>query len=445
MHLRAYSFLALPVALTLLVPGRIAARDDELAAQSLQDPIVLHGRLIDGSGAPPLEDAVVVIRGERIDCVGARGTCAEPAGARVIDAGDGTILPGLIDLHTHIYSRSTLAMFPAAGVTAVRELHNSFIVLGTLESAPPPRPHIVKAGPLIDGELRLPGSLVAATPEQARAAVDSVVRGGADFVKLYNGLSPAAYRAAAERAAELGVEATTDLLNSEVDALQALAWGVRGFEHAAGFLAAYIRLGGDTTRADPDPVILDSLVTAVLAANAYIVPTLIIQRQLASPTEPSLQGVPLAERVDPFIRGFWRRWAEIPPETRTRFARHARFSAALVLRLVARGGRAGAGTDVPNPFVTPGGALHQELELLVEAGLAPVQAIHAATGAAASILNRDDIGTIEPGHIADIIMVDGNPATDIRATRGLRLVIREGIPYTMDTLLARTPPAGPGR
>lgn len=421
-------------ALALLLGGTAAA-------QTGGGALVLKGRLIDGTGAPPVEGAVVVVEGGRIACAGPADRCPVPAGARVVDAAGGTILPGLIDLHVHVGSPEVLSMFLPAGVTAVRDLHATFESLAVLDGVEAPKPRLFRAGPLIDGrDLGWPGAAVAKTPAAARAVVDSILGRGVDFIKLYNGLAPEVFFAAAARARERGARVTADLFGSEVDALEALEAGVEGFEHAAGFLEAYRRLGGDPAAGPPDAALLDTLARAVVRRGAYVVPTLIVQHQYAAVQRPSLDGVPLADRVPEPIRAFWRRGDAAPPALKRRFAENERFAKALVRRIHELGGRIGAGSDLPNPYVTPGGGLHQELELLVEAGLAPLEAIRAATGGAAGILGRDDLGVVAPGRAADLVVVAGNPAEEIRATRDVRWVVRAGRLLPIDTLLALAPP-----
>ncbi len=426
----------------VLLTAAFAAAPAGLAAQSA-GPLVLRGRVVDGTGAAALEAGEVTVVAGRIDCVGAMGICAVPSGAQVIDAGSGTILPGLIDAHTHVFDTGMLAMFLPAGVTAIRDLHNALPTLARLEAVEMPRPRIVKAGPLIDGRRTWPGALLATTPEEGIAAVDSVTAAGVDVVKLYNGLDSATFAATAARTREKGFPITADLFGSRVDALAALEHGVRGFEHGGGFLTAYSRLGGDRTAMAIDTVLLDRIVAAILEHDAYLVPTLIVQRQYALDETPSLEGVPMADRVQPFLRVFWTRRDSVPPEFRERFRANMRFVSALANRLVQRGGRVGAGSDLPNPYVVPGGALHQELELLVEAGLTPLQAIRAATAEAAKILGFDDVGRIAAGQAADLIIVDGDPTRDIRATRAVRTVVLRGQVYTQQELLQRAPPVQP--
>jgi imidazolonepropionase-like amidohydrolase len=401
---------------------------------------VLRGRLIDGTGAAPIADGVVVIRGERIACAGAASACRIPAGARVIDAAGGTILPGLIDLHAHVWDPGMLAMFLPAGVSTVRDLHNTFENLATLDSVTGPVPRLLRAGPLIDGRQTWPGALVAGDVPAAVRAVDSVAARGVDFIKLYNGLSAEQIVAAAAEARRLGKPVTADLLGSRVDALTALEAGVQGFEHAGGFAHAYRKLGGDPEAFPLDSVKMDSLARAVVRHRAYIVPTLIVAHQYASERRPSLAGVPLADRVPEHVHAFWTRGDAAPASFKHVFDLHEQFAAHLTRRVAALGGRVGAGSDLPNPYVTPGGALHQELELLVGAGLTPLQALRAATGAAADILGRDDLGVLAAGRIADVIVVAGDPSADIRATRDVRTVIHGGAVMEMEALLAAAPP-----
>lgn len=410
---------------------------------SAGETVVLIGRVIDGTGAAPIERGAVVVRGERIVCAGRAEACPAPAGARVIDAGRGTILPGLIDLHVHVWDRPMLSMFLPAGVTTIRDVHNTFENLAVLDSVSIPSPRLFRAGPLVDGRQSWPGAAVAASPAAAAAAVDSIAARRVDLVKLYNGLPLDAMRAAAEAARRSGKHVTADLLGSRVDALQAMEAGVEGFEHAGGFSQAYQRLGGNL-EAPLDSALLDRLARAVVERRAYIVPTLIVAHQYAHDGRPDLHGVPGADRVPQEVRVFWTRGDAAPPSFKKIFSAHERFAAALTRRVAALGGRVGAGSDLPNPYVTPGGGLHQELELLVGAGLTPLQALKAATGGAADILGRDDLGVLAAGKAADIIVVDGDPSADVKATRGVRWVVRGGRVHAVDSLLALAPPV-PGR
>ncbi|HEV3050656.1 MAG TPA: amidohydrolase family protein, partial [Longimicrobium sp.] len=283
--------------LAMLALGGCAAQAARTVDAAAEPATVLRGRLIDGTGAAPVEDGVVVIRGDRIACAGAAAACTVPAGARMIDAEGGTILPGLIDLHAHVWDAGMLSMFLPAGVTTVRDLHNTFENLALLDSITAPRPRLFRAGPLIDGRQSWPGALVTTDVPAAVRAVDTVAAHNVDVVKLYNGLSMEQVAAATAEARRLGKPVTSDLLGSRVDALRAMEAGVEGFEHAGGFPQAYRRLGGDPEVFPLDSVRMDSLARAVVRHRAYIVPTLIVAHQYAAETRPSLAGVPLADRV----------------------------------------------------------------------------------------------------------------------------------------------------
>jgi imidazolonepropionase-like amidohydrolase len=428
------------ILLGMLALAGCAAQGARTVEVSTERATVLRGRLIDGTGAAPVEDGVVVIRGERIACAGPASSCEIPADAETIDAAGGTIMPGLIDLHAHVWDAGMLSMFLPAGVTTVRDLHNTFENLAILDAAAGPAPRLFRAGPLIDGRQTWPGALVASDVPAAVRAVDSVTSRGVHVVKLYNGLSTEQVAAATAQARRRGTPVTADLLGSRVDALQALEAGVQGFEHAGGFSQAYRRMGGDPESFPLDSVRMDSLARAVVRARAYIVPTLIVAHQYAALARPSLAGVPLADRVPDHVHAFWSRGDAAPPTMKHVFDVHEKFAAHLTRRVAALGGRVGAGSDLPNPYVTPGGALHQELELLVGAGLTPLQAIRAATGGAADILGRAELGVLAAGKAADVIVVVGNPAADVRATRDVRVVIRGGRVLPMETLLAAAPP-----
>ena len=214
---RIIAALVLPLALPL-VPG--------LASTAAAQPLVLNGRLIDGTGAAPVEKGRVVVSDGRIACAGPVAACPVPAGAEVINAGEGSIIPGLIDLHAHPRPQY-FGWFLASGVTTVRSANTSLDQVKALQALPAPRAELVWAGPMLDGEASIirrffdepaegqlsparPADgpsldgielLIAQTPEQAIAAVDALAAQGADWVKLYEQMPPEAFATylAAER------------------------------------------------------------------------------------------------------------------------------------------------------------------------------------------------------------------------------------------------------
>lgn len=427
--------------------------------------LVLRGRVIDGTGAPPVERGVVVLAGDRIVCVGLAEVCAVPDDVEVIDVGDGTILPGLIDLHVHARPHY-LGWFLAAGVTTVRDANNSLNTVDGLLDAGPHRPRIVWSGPMLDGpetvmsffgeagvlsplepDLGHAFTLAVATPDEARAAVDTLAARGASFIKLYEQLPPEAFRAATQRAHEHGLGVMTDLgmhhtrglSSASIDALQAAAAGATTIEHAGGFALAYQRLGGDPTRLPYDGTLLDTLAGRTVESRAAVVPTFSAMYGFADDAT-DVSGLPIGEHFDALDddnRAFYESGtARLSEANRAAMRLSFELAAEIVRRVHERGGTIGAGSDSPaGIYNLPGGGIHRELELLVRVGLTPVQAIHAATGAAASILGRSDLGVLREGALADLLVVEGNPAMDITATRRIHRVFRDGTLVPIEELV----------
>jgi imidazolonepropionase-like amidohydrolase len=436
------------------------ARIESARGAAIAADLAVAGRLIDGSGAEPVLDGIVLIRGERIVCAGSRSDCPVAPGTRTIDAGEGTILPGLIDLHVHARPHY-LTWFLAAGVTTIRDANNSLEMVERLRTGGDFRPRLVWTGPLLDGTrtvMRFFGeegvtppsgigdafAVEVGTPELAREAVDSLAARGAGFVKLYEQLDPETFRAAAERAREhglpvmtdLGMPSTRGLDGSEVDALQAIDAGVRSIEHASGYHLAYQRLGGDPLRLPYDDVLLDSLASITARSRTAVVPTLSVFFAW-SDSVTMVDDLP----VGPVLPGEMREFFEQGAARRTDASRQRSLlgfamASEIARRVVARGGVVGAGSDAPaGVFNIPGGSIHRELELLVRAGLTPLQAIHAATGAAAAILGRDDIGVLRAGALADLVIVRGDPLADIRGTRRIASVVQSGRELPIERLV----------
>jgi cytosine/adenosine deaminase-related metal-dependent hydrolase len=426
--------------------------------------LVLRGRMIDGTGAAPIERGVVVMHGDRITCVGHDGDCDVLEDAQIIDVGDGTILPGLIDLHVHARPHY-LTWFLAAGVTTIRDANNSPATIEALLAIGPHRPRMVWTGPMLDGtatvmrhfgeegvlspdahDLSDAFTLEVASPDAARAAVDSLAARGMPFVKLYEQLPLDVFEAATEQArhrgilvmTDLGVHTTRGLVGAEVDALQALAAGVRSIEHASGYALAYQRLGGDPSELPYDADLIDRLARATVEAGTAVVPTLSVFYAYADDVT-EIAHLPLGDRFEnfpaPMQEHFHRQLSWRTDASRRNSYRGFELAAQVTRRVHELGGRIGAGSDTPaGVFNVPGGALHRELELLVRAGLSPLQALHAATGGAADILDRPELGRLQPGAAADVLVVHGNPAQDIRDTRRIHTVVLAGQVLDRDIL-----------
>jgi imidazolonepropionase-like amidohydrolase len=387
-------------------------------------PLVLQGgTLIDGLGGPPREHASIFIAGERIVRV-ASGEVPVPPGAQVFDARGLTILPGLIDAHVH--SGGTVKRrFLQFGVTTVRDLGTA--PDDVLAARADERrglltgPRIVTAGPLIDGDPPIwgrewRGSVAVTSVEQAREVAGGLINQGVDWLKVYRGLTPDLLGAVTEVAHQHGIPVAGDL--RATDAATAVKLGVRSIEHATGI--PFQSMPADDRR---------KLIDLLIERGTYVDPTLVVTERASNLPAIGNADFPGLDLVTERTRRRWLDWRH------DRRFRDADFGA-LQRRQAAKcdfvgdfhraGGRIVAGSDTSNPFVIPGLSLHDELALLVSAGLTPLDAIQSATSVAAMMLGRSDLGAVEVGRLADLLIVAGNPAHNIEVTRNVRLVVKGG-------------------
>ncbi len=423
---------------------------------------------------PMIRDTVwrgqtVLIGGGRIARIGPAGAIAVPAGVRTIDAGGGYLVPGLWDMHVHTLSQSDafLPLFIAHGVTGVRDmggyLDSLRVVRARLAQGLTPAPRLFAPGPLLDGPRQRWSHAIAwhlETPEQARAAVDSLARAGVDFVKVYASLSPTVYEAVAE-AARVQRLPFAGHVPLSVSAAAASDAGQATLEHGGlditvgdcaadartrsmGLLGVWGRDGYGpylqgklALLADRDPACAADLYARYRRNGTHVVPTMVNElKDSATVDWPALQYADSASQAA--CRGTVETFHQADAHTRRDYY-------AVFVQDVGALHRAGvpllAGTDVPNPCVVAGASLHGELERLVQAGLTPYQALRAATADAARFLGvGDSLGIVAEGAAADLVLLDANPLADIRNTRRIRLVMRGGTVYdraTLDSLLSR--------
>ncbi|REJ74849.1 MAG: hypothetical protein DWQ36_13850 [Acidobacteria bacterium] len=428
----------------------------------------------------------VLVKGNRIVAVGPADAVAIARSAEVVDGEGGYLAPGLWDAHVHS-ATSTGWHFPlylAHGITSVRNMHTSAegaleLVLSIkqqLADGEMRGPRFLANGAVIDGDPPVwPGSVVVRNAEEARAAVDRLADGGADFLKVYDRLSPEAYFAILERAAERGIP-----VDGHVPPLvppeEAAASGQRTFEHTSG-IAAGCNAEATALRADyaaylervPEmPPFPDQLVgffrlvrrqfdardaeLCVEAARIFSehgvvsVPTLVAN----SGSDP--QGfVADASRLDllpPSVGEAWRAMAGGPDPIGELLGAVDATILDNVRLLHEAGVPILAGTDVGNPFLVPGESLHRELERLTEAGLSPLEALQAATVLPARVFGLEDsLGTVEAGKLADLVLLEGDPLQGISNTRRIRAVIADGRLYRrseLDQLLTEASRSDPG-
>jgi imidazolonepropionase-like amidohydrolase len=418
-----------------------------LTVFTLQLVAITHATVIDPGAATTRRDMTIVVRGTRIEQVGASASVRPPASARVIDATGKFVIPGLWDMHVHTDvpgGRALLALYVANGVTGVRDMDGDLarlrgfqrdIAAGTLVG-----PRLVVSGPYLAGQrVPLPHILVR-TPEDAVAAVDSLARMGVDFVKVHNGMPPVAYFAVAREARRRRMVFAGHVF-PPVTPAQASDSGQRSLEHLSGFPnlctgddSAVIAGGtglqrfllGSCTREDQRPVL------ARLAKNGtWITPTLIVQTEIVRPGV--VPNDSLLHYFSDSLRALWQ--LVMPPVgnvTPGALAAGERLFAKR-LALVKDARNAGVailtGTDAPLRSSPPGFAVHDELALLVRAGLTPREALHAATVAPARYLAADSLGAVARGRLADLVVLDADPLADIANTRRIFAVVAGGRVY----------------
>ncbi len=394
-------------------------------------PLVLDNvRVIDGSGAPPIERARIVIEGGRIARIGPPSAVSSPPQAETVDLSGHTVIPGLIDLHFHIESDPRLALRQLShGVTAFRDpgqWNEKFDELRAMIAADHlSGPRIFTTGPHIDGEHPAypADSVVARDPEEARRLAERNVRQGASALKIYFRLPFASAKAVIDVCQARGIPCTAHL--EILDAGELIASGLHGIEHITSLGMSLM------TQRDAE-----AYRQAVLADNdarrdgRY---RMFARLDLESPQAKTLYRI-LRERrpwIDPTLAVFERRADRLEPGTTPEMAGIMAAGFAMMKQLTRRvrteGARLVMGGHSTVPFAERGEAPWRELELLVDSGLTPVEAITAATSTAAGFLYRSDqIGALRAGLQADLVVLRADPSRDISAIRSVDRVMVAG-------------------
>jgi hypothetical protein len=432
-------------------------------AQQASVLLVHQVTVIDATGAPSRPNVDVLIRGAHVQKVASH--IPTPRRAQVIPGRGKFLIPGLWDMHVHIWDVDlAFPLLVANGVTGVRNMggHPDELMLWRKDLREGKRlgPRLIACGPVIDGDppIHPDHSVVVQNPQEARATVDRLQAEGWDFLKVYDNLPRNAYFALADEAKRKHIPFVGHVPLS-VTAAEASGAGQKSIEHFEGIDYAVSPLGEDFRRArlegigkPPQPGAmmkmpmhianeLDQLAatydpqrTQVLFAEfkqngTWQVPTLTIKRVFASIGDPVRDRDERLKYVSRQQRDDWEHnpivHTDLPAYVAAR-----KHSFEEMMRITREAHEAGvrflAGTDSGGPYLYYGFSLHDELGLLVDAGFTPLQALRAATRDAAEFLGLEDTGTIESGKRADLVLLDANPLADIHNTQKIDAVILGG-------------------
>jgi imidazolonepropionase-like amidohydrolase len=431
-----------------------------------------HVTVIDATGRPALPGQTVLVKGDRIAAIEKFGKLKLPGSAKVIDARGKYVIPGLWDMHVHARgtpavlsdNEAWLALYLANGITGVREMGGDYVdtvFRWRAETTKGERlgPRILSSGPKVEGpKPRLPGSFAITDSSAARAAVDKLSTMGADFVKIHSDdFPPEGFAALMDEARKQQLTVGGHLPFLSMTMRDAIKSGVKFFEHGT-----LLVLGGCSrsekqindecaARRDSkqpmsnaermhryaltfDEGWTNELSSELVKNDVWVTPTLIVLRQLESIGRVDYAHDPQRKYLS---SGFWQAWEPTGARPRPFFSDEAvtqialaQEKAAAMIKLMQSAGvglLAGSDCSWSNPYTFPGWSLHQELELLVQSGLSPMEVLQTATRNPARFLGElPTNGTVEEGKTANLVLLTANPLEDIRNTQKIDSVVLKG-------------------
>ena len=422
---------------------------------------ITHVEVIDATGLPPQRDMTVVVRDGRIADLGPGA--APPADARIVDGRGRYLIPGLWDMHVHTVfgdwlprdEKVMLPLFVANGITGVRDMGSDLDVVkewrASIAAGKLLGPRMVIAGPMLDGKVpRFPSSAPVANAADGRRVVAELQNRGVDFIKIQSLIPRDGYFAAADEAKKRGLVFVGHVPDA-VRAAEASNAGQKSIEHFTGIFEGSTAIEAKLIKGPKslglnvehyDPVRAAALIALMAKNQTWQVPTLVWERgqwlvdDIDLRHDPLMQYAPASwkDHTWPmFVRDIEKDMDTDPLAVRQRFVQ---MELDMTLAMFRAGVPFMAGTDTAaGVHIFPGFSLHQELVLFQRAGLTPLESLQTATVNPARFLGRTaDMGTVEKGKLADLVLLDADPLEDIANTQKIRAVVLAGRYFDREAL-----------
>lgn len=421
-------------------------------------PILIKNvNIIPMPGPRMLQDYDVVIEGARIKRIfPSRKQKNDKFAGHIIDGKGKFLIPGLFDMHVHLHSQTWLPLFLQYGITVIRETGSYkkeiFSLRNKVNSGKVFGPRMYICGPILEGYPPFwKGFRIVRNKKEGRVAVRELKRQGVDFIKVYQTLKPEVYRAILEEAHKQGLKVTGHLPKS-ISIMKAMKMGQNGFEHMSSvrnYISKIVSVNANLRNypgwrkfvdVKIDRTKLKKLGSLLERSNVSLCPTLVVDRKMSQLADYSrLQRSKEARLLPKYYREI--KWNPNHPKSSTNIRGRPSLywenfcfyyeRTRRILPFLRKHSNIIAGSDTPNPFVIPGVSLLEELELLVDSGLKPYQALETATyNAALSLDALLDLGTIEEGKTANLVLLKKNPLEDISNIRSIKGVVLDGVYFS---------------
>ncbi|MCI0414182.1 amidohydrolase family protein [bacterium] len=416
--------------------------------------------VIDGTGSPPKPHRTVTLSGNRITNIKE----SDPSHDADWNGTGRFLIPGLWDMHVHLTYVADVACpaLVANGVTSVRDLGGNLNVIDWMRRRIDEKdligPRIFRAGPVVDGSK--PGvrdRIVIDTGGDSTRAVSYLKERSVDFIKVHNGPNPDAYFALLKEAKRQSIQVVGHIPISISDPGTAIDAGHGSVEHIVSlFEGPYLqKVGAGKSKQQAMEEFTDAeakrLAQKMVKNGTWFDPTLITYWARSYQWDIRAKKDVRDKYISGSAKEFWRIFPDLPDEPEVRKLLKEAFDRFLEITRIQHqeGVRFLVGTDLGARYMYPGFSVHDELQWLVNAGLSPMEALQAGTRNCAESLGRlKDLGTIEENKLADFILLDKNPLTDIANTKSIVMVFVDGQAYTredLDGILEKIAQKAPGR